>query len=207
MSELAGKTLLALGDSLIRGNRLPPGSTWVELLAQRESMTTFNYGINGNTVALVDEASEPMCLRWRQMPPEADYVVVLGGANDKRLNVPIGVGDDPEVRTFTGALRQLGEGLLARYPRAKLLFLTNYCRYPGENAIGVPEVAYVDTMLSVAEKLGIACFDNYRYSGICFQSDPWMDEGVSLSMTPNRHLSASAYRYLLPLYTGLLKNL
>ena len=210
MCELAGKRLAALGDSLIKGNHLPRGSSWVELLGRQENMIVYNHGINGNTVAMVQGNSTPMCRRYREMEDGMDYVVVLGGANDKRLNVPLGDTDSRDEKTFIGALRILAEGLREKYPHARILFMTNYRRYSGSNRLGLSEVDYVDAMLAVAAEYAIACFDNYRLSGIDF-ADPaqvaWIDEGISLGEEPNRHFSAEAYRWLLPKYIQLLKAL
>ena len=91
-SVLDGKTLVALGDSLIHGSKLGPSATWVNKLAERHGMTVYNYGINGNSIALpeTEEKHPPMCIRYADMADGADYVVLLGGANDKRLSIPLG---------------------------------------------------------------------------------------------------------------------
>ena len=117
MSVLDGKTLVALGDSLIHGNKLGPDATWVALLAERHGMKAYNYGINGNPVAFSTEEPThkhpPMCVRYADMADGADYVVLLGGANDRRLHVPL--GDEAcradrsyrDTSTFYGALNTL----------------------------------------------------------------------------------------------------
>lgn len=211
MSVLTNKTLVALGDSLFHGNKLGPERSWLGLLAKKENMTVWNYGVNGNTVAYVPEHSEPMCRRFREMAPQADYVLVLGGANDKRLNVPLGEQENHDEETFTGALRILAEGLIEMYPKARLLFMTNYNRRIKPNALGLRDIDYVDAMLAVAAEYAIPCFDNYRCSGISFRNPAhraWMDEGLSLGEEkPNYHFSAEAYQWLLPKYEQLLKSL
>lgn len=209
---LRGKTLVALGDSLIYGNKLKNEATWVNKLGKKYGMTVYNHGINGNTVAVQEKETKtpPMCVRFADMEEGADYVVVLGGANDKRLDVPIGENGDTDPHTFKGALNTLIAGLTAKYPRAKMLFLTNYNRWPGKNALGISDVAYVDAMLEICALHAIPCFDNYRGSGISFQNKAqlaWIDEGLSLGLPENHHFSDEAYDWLLPKYEMLLAGL
>lgn len=213
-SILEGKTLLALGDSLIYGSRLGNEKTWVNLLGQKHHMRVYNYGQNGNPVALQTKEPEqvPMCVRYQEMAAETDYLVILGGANDKRLDVPLGEisRDNRDCATFAGALNTLLAGVTARYPKARLLLMTNYRRWPTENRLGLTEPAYVDAMLSVASMWAIPCFDNYRNCGLSFQNPaqlPWIDEGLSLGLPENRHFSEEAYRWLLPRYEALLESL
>lgn len=180
MSVLDGKTLVALGDSLIHGNKLGPDATWVALLAERHGMKAYNYGINGNPVAFSTEEPThkhpPMCVRYADMADGADYVVLLGGANDRRLHVPL--GDEAcradrsyrDTSTFYGALNTLIAGLTEKYPKAKILLMTNYNRWPSKNKYGLADIDYVDAMLEVAGLWSLPCFDNYRASGISFQN-------------------------------------
>ena len=84
-------------------------------------MTLYNYGQNGNTVAVQHAEVQPLppvCVRYADMADGADYVVVLGGANDKRLSVPLGETDSTSPETFCGALNVLIAGLTEKYPRA-----------------------------------------------------------------------------------------
>lgn len=209
---LNGKTLVALGDSLFHGNKLGNEATWINKLGKKHNMTVYNYGINGNTVAVQDDEPKtpPMCIRYADMAENADYVVVLGGANDKRLNVPIGHDDDIDPHTFKGALNVLILGITAKYPRAKVLFMTNYNRWPTPNKLGISDIAYVEAMEDVCRKYAIPCFNNYYNSGISFQNPahkPWVDEGLVLGIGENRHFSEEAYEWLLPKYEALLMSL
>lgn len=218
MSQLDGKTIVALGDSLFHGNKLGPAATWIALLAKKHNMTAYNYGINGNTVAYrPDESGKvPMCERYKDMADGADYVVLLGGANDKRVHVPLGDEDRRydrtyrDTKTFCGALHELIAGLTAKYPKAKLLLMTNYDRWPSKNKLGLSDIDYVDAMLGVAAAWSIPCFDNYRASGISFQNPaqlPWIDEGIELGLEENHHFSHEAYEWLTNKYEHLLESL
>ena len=213
-SILDGKTLAALGDSLIYGNLLGNEKTWVNLLGQKHGMVVRNYGKNGNTVAMQTREPHqvPMCVRYQEMAGEADYLVILGGANDKRLDVPVGeiTRENRDPATFAGALNVLLAGVTARYPRARVLLMTNYRRWPKPNALGLTELAYVDAMLETAALWALPCFDNYRNCGLSFQNPAqlaWIDEGLSLGLEENRHFSEEAYRWLLPRYEAALEGL
>ncbi|MGI6168045.1 MAG: SGNH/GDSL hydrolase family protein [Eubacteriales bacterium] len=210
---LHGKTLVALGDSLFHGNKYCRGKTWLELLAAKHEMTLYNYGQNGNTVAYQElevQKVPPMCIRYADMADNADYVVVIGGANDKRLHVPIGEDDSTDISTFCGALNTLIAGLTAKYPKAKILFMTNYNRWPSKNKLGLSDIDYVLAMERVCKRCALPCFNNYYNSGISFQNPAqlaWIDEGVVNGEQPNHHFSAEAYEWLLPKYEALLASL
>lgn len=212
MSNLDGKTLVALGDSLFYGNKLGNTATWINKLGAKHHMTVYNHGSNGNPVAAQEKETKrvPMCVRYAEMEDGADYVVVLGGANDKRLDVPIGENDSRDITTFKGALNVLILGLAEKYPRARILFMTNYNRWPSKNALGISDIAYVDAMKEICALWAIPCFDNYRESGISFQNPAqlaWIDEGIALGLAPNHHFSDETYDWLLPKYEALLESL
>lgn len=209
---LYGKTLVAIGDSLIHGNKLGKDATWVNMLGEKHNMTVYNYGVNGNTVAVQETETKtpPMCVRYADMADDADYVVVLGGANDKRLSVPIGDDGSTDPTTFKGAVRQLILGLTAKYPKAKILFMTNYNRWPSKNKVGLSDIDYVIAMEEVCRAWSIPCYNNYYNCGLSFQNPaqlPWLDEGLVLGLPENHHFSKEAYEWLLPRYEALLKAL
>lgn len=212
MSNLTGKTIVALGDSLIYGSKLGNEATWVNKLAKKHNMTVYNHGINGGPVAVqtTEPQRVPMCVRYADMEDGADYVVVLGGANDKRLHVPLGEIDSEDTSTFCGALNVLILGLTAKYPKAKFLFLTNYDRWRSKNKEGLSDIDYVDAMIAVCARWGMPCFDNYRRAGFSFYNPAqceWIDEGCVLEGKSNRHFSDEGYDFLLTRYEALLEAL
>ena len=157
-----------------------------------------------------------MCVRYADMADGADYVVLLGGSNDKRLHVPL--GDEAcradrsyrDTSTFYGALNTLIAGLTEKYPKAKILLMTTYNRWPSKNKYGLTDIDYVDAMLEVAALWSLPCFDNYRASGISFQNPaqlPWIDEGIELGIGANHHFSHEAYEWLTNKYEKLLEAL
>ena len=211
---LSNKKMGGLGDSLIKGSSLGNTYTSLYLIAQNNNMTYTNYGINGNPISDPDNYSEGnnegMCVRYSDMANDLDYIVVMGGANDKRLNVPIGNNSDNVVTTFKGALNILIKGLLTKYPGKKILFMTNYNRTQDANSLGLYDKDYVDAMIEMCSLYGIPCYDNYRNCGISWYTNiqtSWCDEGVYLGESINRHLSPAGYEFLVPVYETLLKSI
>jgi hypothetical protein len=124
--------------------------------------------------------------------------------------IVIGKDDDTDPHTFKGALNVLILGITQKYPRAKVLFMTNYNPWPTANKLGISDLAYVTAMEDVCRKYAIPCFNNYYNSGISFQNPahkPWIDEGLVLGIGENRHFSDEAYDWLLTKYEALLMSL
>lgn len=197
---LYGKALTFIGDSLAYGNIIGQHAVWSHLLGMKYNMNVVNMGINGNSVARqnVETTNLPMIDRFTSIPATSDYVVLIGGANDKRLNVPI---DE-----FKTALETIIDGVRVNVPKAKLLFLTNYNRFPNSaNTLGLNDIDYVNAMMEVCKNKGVKCFDNYHESGVTFAE--WFDEGVAQGTTANKHISKEGYKWLLPIYENLLRGL
>ena len=211
-SPLYGKTITLMGDSLSYGSNCGNGAVWLQRLALKHNMTAYNMGINGNAVTKGYGTGTAMCERYTSIE-ESDYIVVEGGANDKGGGAPIGTfWSDPtnfvmntDKTTFMGALNTIISGLHDLYPKAKLLFLTDYNRYPSKLH------AYPDAMKEVCMMRSVPCFDDFASSGIAVCEDglkEWQDEGLWLGGSANYHFTPEAYRdVLLPKYENLLKNI
>lgn len=194
--ELYGKSITFFGDSFAYGNIIGQDATWCHLLALKYNMNETNLGINGNTVAFQSKETTnlPMVMRVADIP-DSDYIVVIGGANDKRLNV--------ELTDYEDALNDIIDAIRAEHPRSKLLFLTNYNRFPNSaNSLGLNDIDYVNSMINVCRDKGVKCFDNFHDSGVYFPN--WFDEGIAQGTTANKHISREGYKWLLPLYESLI---
>lgn len=111
----------ALGDSITYGfiPRNYPGhpgqlESYAALTAKKLGMELENYGISDSTIANLPE-NTPMCIRYAQMPDDADIITVMGGTNDVRCGVPLGKMSDRCNTTFYGALHTLCQGLYSKY--------------------------------------------------------------------------------------------
>lgn len=120
----------ALGDSITYGfiPRNYPGypgqlRSYAELAAEKLETSLnlrtckvefYNFGISDSTIANL-QGHDPMCLRFAEMPDDADIITVMGGTNDVRCGVPLGKMSDRCNTTFYGALHTLYQGLYTKY--------------------------------------------------------------------------------------------
>src|SRR5574344_1412975 len=129
---LSGKKFGIIGDSYVRNHREPVENTWHYKFAKKHHMQYFNYGINGNCVAMNrGRCGEAMYTRYKKvMADSLDYVVVVAGHNDATLLDSIGGLDK-----YKEKLNILCEGLIERYPKAKIFFFTSWdCKnFTGSN--------------------------------------------------------------------------
>lgn len=209
-SKLYGKTITFIGDSTAYGNLLGNSVVWLNRLANDYNMTAYNMGINGNSVArYTGQTDTPMCERYVDIP-ESDFIVLIGGSNDKNKSVPLGDVSSNDTTTFCGALNVTIDGLRALYPKAHLLFFTLYSRQSYANSIGLYERAYADAMISVCKHKSVPCYDNFAMCGLNLTDAnlvTWADEGVSIGRAPTHHLSLEGYNWLYPKYVKMLENM
>lgn len=218
-SPLYGKNLTVMGDSLIYGNRLGNDATWITTIGMKYGMTYTNLGDNGNPVAVVSSSSEtPMVERTSSVPSDTDIFVLLGGANDKRLGVPIGTLDSTDTSTFMGALNTIIDDVRAICPEAKLLFMTTYYRYTSRNTYGFGDESYAQAMIDLCNYRKIPCFDNFHNSGVNFLDDnmlTWLDESRNVQyledsatayISDTHHFSIAGYDWIAPVYEKYLEQ-
>lgn len=205
-NELDGKTILCIGDSFVKGHTLSESQTWAYKLAQRNNMTYHKHAVNG--VALTYKSGQSGTALITTIDnfisgiSTADYIVVLIGHNDANpdLNagaaITIGENTDNVNTTFKGALNMLISKLYAKYPTAKLLFLTPF------NRRGIEE-PYVNAMKEICGKWCVPCFDNYHSGGICFQNE---SQAAKYELSGTLHLNELGQERVSYLYESLLKN-
>lgn len=120
-----GLKMVSLGDSITYGyvprnhpNYVPNQNTQLPsyacLTAQRLGMSFVNAGITGSTVA-EGGSSSPMCIRYTDLPNDADIITLMGGTNDKANGVSLGNFSDRGTTTFYGALHTVMQGLYTKY--------------------------------------------------------------------------------------------
>lgn len=157
---LAGPKLGVIGDSYVRNHREPVENTWHYKFAKRHGMEYYNYGRNGNCIALdLKQWGTGMYKRYTEMRPDLDYVVVIAGHNDASGDRIDSIGMD----TFKERLGTLCQGLTDRYPKARIFFFTPWTC---EDFTGSMRQKVVDAMLEVCGSYGIPVFDAARRSNI-----------------------------------------
>ncbi|MBR4898650.1 MAG: SGNH/GDSL hydrolase family protein [Prevotella sp.] len=165
IDPLKGKKIGFLGDSYVRNHREPVENTWHYKFARKHGMEYYNYGRNGNCIALdLKQWGIGMYQRYKDMRDDLDIVVVIAGHNDAshgRID-SIGIG------TFKERLAVLCQGLIERYPHAQLFFFTPWTC---DGFVGSPRQQVVDAMLEVCGSYGIPVFDAARRSNIFATSE------------------------------------
>ena len=190
---LKGKKIGFIGDSYVRNHREPVENTWHYKFARKHQMEYYNYGRNGNCIALdLKQWGTGMYQRYKDMRDDLDYVVVIAGHNDASQGRLDSIGID----TFKERLRILCEGLIEKYPHAQLFFFTPWsCK----DFVGSPRQVVVDAMLEVCGSYGIPVFDAARRSNIFVTSEQfrkiYFQGGKG---TDTAHLNASGHDRFLP---------
>ncbi len=165
IDPLAGKKIGFIGDSYVKNHREPVENTWHYKFAKKHQMEYFNYGRNGNCIALdLKQWGTGMYKRYADMREDLDYVVVIAGHNDASHGRLDSIGMD----TFKERLTILCTGLIERYPHAQIFFFTPWAC---ENFVGSPRQKVVDAMKEVCGSYGIPVFDAARNSNIFVNSE------------------------------------
>ncbi len=196
---LAGKRIAFLGDSYVRNHREPAMLTWHYKFARKYSMTYFNYGRNGSSVAYNSQQWGPaMYVRYKDLPAQLDYIVVVGGHNDS--SIPDAIGD---IEVYKARLAELCEGLIARYPAAQIFFFT---RWVSPNFAGSNAQKVVDATLEVCGNYGIPVFDSARRGGIYIGNETFRKTFLQPKKgnTDTAHLNANGHDRFLPVAESFL---
>ena len=193
VDPLRGKKIGFLGDSYVRNHREPVENAWHYKFARKHRMEYYNYGRNGNCIALdLKQWGTGMYQRYKDMRDDLDYVVVIAGHNDAAQGRLDSIGMD----TFKERLTILCEGLIEKYPRAKIFFFTPWTI---EDFVGSPRQKVVDAMLEVCGSYGIPVFDAARRSNIFAASEQfrkiYFQGGKG---TDHAHLNARGHDRFLP---------
>lgn len=133
-SKWEGKNWNVLGDSITAD----ADSYWRTIAEQKVFATARNYGIGGTSIArrtAPEGVSNPdlytqdwIANRYKNMDNNADLITIAGGTNDFK-QVPLGTFDVRDDSTVYGATRDLIEGVVDKYPIAKIGFILPFHRY------------------------------------------------------------------------------
>ncbi len=181
MRKTTGKSIIFLGDSITEGaGAACKENCYVSLVAKDgEFAVGHNFGVSATRIApqRVEQGAhkETFVERIARLPETADYVLVFGGTNDYgHGDAPMGKRGDVDEETFYGSVYVLLNGLMDKYPTAKIALLTPIHRANEHrlfNEFGVRNVGslsdYAQAEREVCEELGIPVLDLYKTSGIC----------------------------------------
>ncbi|MFU0834076.1 MAG: hypothetical protein ACFWT9_13715 [Lactiplantibacillus plantarum] len=179
-----GKTFGFLGDSITHGLD-PDHSThehttvlphpWANQVADALGANMINYGVNSATVVPVDNHPTPLIEKYKEMSPDLDYVIVMGGINDAFNQIPLGKMEDRDSSTFYGGLHILYKALAQKYKRrdGKHVIVMTYPRYDALHTVrnDVTFDQFVQAMRDVAGYYSIPIIDLYNNCEISPFSD------------------------------------
>lgn len=218
VSNLDGKTIVALGDSSLRNilTTAPGGSTgdeitWLRKIAIKHGMEYTNYGVGGNAmVSPVDTSDpkvDPMVVRYTNLPNAADYVLVIGGRNDYKQQPTC------SFENFKDGIRTLCEGLITKYVNsgAKICFFTCWQPYkhgedPYENNATHSQEEYADAIEEVCNEYSIPCFNSRKKSGL-YMFDVNFRTKYCINSGDRSHLNAAGHDYFMPRAEAFLESL
>ena len=158
-----------LGDSITYGLK---GTSWVTKLDDYCGFTeAINYGVSGSTIK--SNGVDGFLDRYQSMAADLDYIVVFGGVNDFMWTTQTKA-------EFKTNYESLINGLLTRYPEAKMLAVTpmkfEYTgddvsgiisrRYDTPHQDGVVLKDYVDAEIEVLNKYSVPYIDFFNEVGI-----------------------------------------
>lgn len=154
---LNGKKLGVVSDS-IPSNYRANGNEYPFLIAREFNMVLNHLGIPGSLIAKSDKTGHVdthMCEMVKRLDQDCELIMVAGGRNDERYNVPLGVMGDTNIETFYGAMDSLCRNLIERFPKTpKAVFTPIKSR--GTNEKTKP---YVSAMKEVCARYGIPVLD------------------------------------------------
>jgi lysophospholipase L1-like esterase len=190
---LYGKKIGVIGDSYVRNHRDPIEYTWHYKFAQKYGMQYYNYGKNGNCIALdLKQWGTGMYKRYQDMNDSLDYVVIIAGHNDASGNRIDSIG----MPLFKERLGILLSGLRTKYPNGQIFFITPWrC----ENFQGSMRQQVIEAIKEVCAKYDVPVFDASRDSNI--ESDnfdfrkKYFQGGKG---TDTAHLNAKGHDLFLP---------
>ena len=226
---LKGKKILVIGDSMVYGNNLGTENSWTKRFADinglqyevnengntdKDGGVVINAGVNGcclsyNNAPFVTNITKSIIARYPNMDNDADYVIVFGGTNDEwgisRNEIQMGTEDSIDNTTFNGALNVLMDGLMTKYPKAKIAFITPHNEKKTQTRAGVVEAI----KKACIRNGGLPCFDNVELGGGVFGNAARM---IALTQTtdvsnPNGHLNIDGLKFIATKYDAWIKGL
>ena len=213
------KKIGCLGDSITFG---AGGTSWVTRLKELTGCKyAINYGISGTTIE-TNGTGQSFVERYANMADDLDLICVWGGVNDHHwtgtAGRPFGNINSPtsETNSFYGALKNLCEGLINKYPNKTIMFITpmknkgyvadgKTCYAWNEpNEIGKTLTDYRNAIIEVCDYYSIPVLDLYSCSGI----SPMVNSQVNELMPDHLHPNTKGnLEVLAPKIASFMNNL
>lgn len=196
---LRGKVINVIGDSYVENHLRPASEAWHSLVAQRHGMTYNNYGHNGICVAFErpdHRFGNPLTIRYRDMDPSADLVLIIAGHNDACF---VGTSKD-SLAVFAKTLDWLLDSIKVQCPKAKLAWVTPWrVDKPGFAPI-------VETIKKVCEAKGVPVLDNHSEGCIIKVQDPEFRSKYFQSPGDDAHLNVTGHELFYPIGEAFIQK-
>ena len=178
-SEWSGKVASFLGDSITYGAKTT--KIYHQYLKELVGFSTCNnYGIDG---ASITNHSNGICTRYNNVASDSDIIFIFGGTNDFYYNKPLGEWYtlsgttrtlNKDVSTFRGALAEICDGLITKFPTKQIILMTpihrdrlrNQQTDLEANASGLYLDDYVECVKEAGKIFGIPVIDLNGESGL-----------------------------------------
>jgi lysophospholipase L1-like esterase len=227
-NPLKGKVIAGLGDSITFGY-IPrnytgyPGQleSYLPKIAAKFGASYENYGISGTSVS--SSSNQPVnsfVSRYNSMRDDADLIIVMGGTNDIRTEVPLGEFGDTTTGTYYGDLFIICEGLLNKYrynqgitigAQKKIMFMTALRLGTSLNTT-LP--LFNQAVIKTCNHFGLPVFDAYNLSGITPElfktvqgTEPGYTEIYNPFITDGTHPTDEGNEIFSKALHGFIKNL
>ena len=178
-SEWSGKVASFLGDSITYGAKTT--KIYHQYLKELVGFSTCNnYGVDG---ASVTNHYSGICTRYNNVASNSDIIFIFGGTNDFYYNKPLGEWYtlsgttrtlNKDVSTFRGALAEICDGLITKFPTKQIILMTPIHRDRlnsqqtdlEANASGLYLDDYVECVKEAGKIFGIPVIDLNGESGL-----------------------------------------
>ncbi|HBI7093871.1 TPA: SGNH/GDSL hydrolase family protein [Clostridium perfringens] len=200
---LYGKKIASAGDSITHGLNPNGGlfKNYAELMAERNGMKFYNYGISGSTMSNVP-GKNPFCVdRYLNMETDLDYLTIWFGWNDHAYST-LGSIDDTDDKTFYGAWNKVLPALIKKYPTCKIGLIVPY---------GCDE-GFRQAVRDIGAKYGIPCLDLEDKNVPLIHLRKGVDNDIQLFRRKTfthdtTHLNQEGYNYMSTFYEHFIKSL
>lgn len=190
-SSFRGMRICVFGDSYVANHRRPYEETWHYLAAQQLGMDYQNVGRNGSCIAW-DRAKEgfgpSMLVRYKQLDPRADIVLVIAGHNDATF-----IADSRDsLSMFRDSVSLLIDRIRQQCPQARLAWVTPW----HVKRAGFRQVSKV--IRKVCRQKGVPVLNNCRTGCVIKVRDPEFRKEYFQGTNDTAHLNAKGHKLFLP---------
>jgi len=180
--ELHGLKINCLGDSITQGvGASAPSHTYVARLKNEYDTEARNFGIGGSRIAAQNHRNPAstydytdFCTRARDLPADADLVLIMGGTNDYgHGDAPFGEETDRTPDTFRGACHVLFRTVRERFPGKPVVVVLPLPRDRQDTPSQCGHILadYVDEIAKIAGGFGFFVLDLFHGGPVVTTAD------------------------------------